>query len=106
MNTRNTLIAAVFATVFASSAALAQEAVPATWNNIAATQTAPAAPSQGAKTRAEVQAELAAARARGELTQPGDFFAPVAHAMKDARQAQATQLATQSTTQRSLQSGG
>lgn len=102
MNTRNTLIAAAFATVFASSAVLAQEAVPATWDNVAATQVAPAQPSQGAKTRAEVQAELAAARARGELNQPGDFYAPVAQAMKDARQAQAPQLAAK----RAVQSGG
>lgn len=102
MNTRNTLIAAALATVFASSAAMAQEAVPATWNNVAATQTAPVKSAPGSKTRAEVQAELAAARARGELSQPGDFYAPVAQAMKDAQQAQASQLAAQ----RAGQSGG
>jgi len=67
MNTK-TLIAVTFATLLGSTAASAQEAIPATWANEVSSQTG------GGKTRAEVKAEMAVAHAHGDLHRPGDEY--------------------------------
>lgn len=66
MNAKTLIAASIFALV-SSTAAVAQEAIPATWANEASQQTT------GAKTRAEVKAELVVARAHGE-SNPSDLY--------------------------------
>ena len=68
MNTK-TLIAASILALIGSTAAVAQEAIPATWANEVTSQSV-----NTGKTRAEVRAELVAARANGEVDQPSDFY--------------------------------
>jgi hypothetical protein len=72
MNTTKTLIAAAFVALMGANAASAQEAIPATWAN----EVAPHAAST--TTRAQVKAELAVARANGELSTSSDNYGTVA----------------------------
>ena len=73
MNTKP-LFAIALVALLGANAASAQERVPATWND---SYTPNVAVQIGGKTRAEVKAELATARANGELNTSADNYGPL-----------------------------